>query len=680
MGGETSRPRRSATTRPGQNATGGPHHEVAKAPDPWRVAAFGDSLMWGQGLNRTDRFTQLITRDLRAVLGQGRGGMVSADASRSGAQIRARADQRTQFPDTFPSLFHGGRQRRRFLDGTDESFATGLYGEIPASFPTVRGQVALVSDALGKTIDIALVDGGINDISPEDIINPALSSGEFIERWDGQIRAVGHDDVLELIGRVRRKCPGAVIMYFGFFAPLSYSSSPHQIRAVFKHELDDDIGWWLNDVFGFQDVDAAILEAMTRAVWMQGRWQYWTRQAVVDANRTAAVRGPGVLFVPSGFTPENSAFAKTPFLHEDYIHPTTDPAQPERQKRCPRIGQLEAMQGMYNLATKGIVTPGGGALLPPNKDDVQRLHDAIDGPLRLKKAMQDYRADDTHDNLVRMLAFLADEIGRIQRALVASVSHPNAAGAKSYADMAIARLKGHLAVTETIRQEILHPSPALPAAGETLDAKLRRYRLRSAGPLDADAGHLDVDSLAVRVVTAADSDQNFFPDVWLIVTTKEANGKAGRRQYQLNFTYRLRQFVGLGGFMTSWVEKLYPHFEPGATNRFTVDTMGRLRLDEIVGCTLLVGGDRLDGLQTLRDYGKVWKPSSVRLEVNGHEVVDLAPTGQQFGFLTTLDLSYPAPAPNLAPPKKLASAKIASVRPLPARQGAARRAAPPPSD
>jgi hypothetical protein len=260
------------------------------------------------------------------------------------------------------------------------------------------------------------------------------------------------------------------------------------------------------------------------------------------------------------------------------------------------------------------------------------------------------------------------------------VSHPNAAGAKSYADMAIARLKGHLVVNETIRQEILHPSPALPVVGETLDAKLRRYGLRSGGPLDADAGHLDVDSLAVRVVTAADSDQNFFPDVWLIVTTKEANGKAGRRQYQLNFTYRLRQFpVGLTPNAISWVDKLYPHFEPGATNRFTVDTMGRLRLDEIVGCALVVGGDRLDGLTTLRDYGKVWKPSSVRLEVNGREVVNLAPTGQQFGFLATLDLSYPAPAP-LAGPKKMASVKIASVRPLPARRGAARRAVPPPSD
>jgi GDSL-like Lipase/Acylhydrolase family len=678
MGGRASRPRRSATTRPRRNATGGPGNAGIAPPDHWRVAAFGDSLMWGQGLNRTDRFTQLITRALPAMLGKARTGIVSADASRSGAQIRARSDQRTLFPDTFPSLFHGRRQQRRFIEGTDESFATGLYGEIPASFPTVRGQVALVSDAVGKTIDIALVDGGVNDIAVEDIINPAVSSGEFIERWDGQIRAVGHDDVLELIGRVRRKCPGAVIMYFGFFAPLSYRSSPNQIRAVFKHELDDDIGWWLNDVFGFQDVNAAILEAMTRAVWMQGRWQYWTRQAVVDANRTAAVRGPGVLFVPSGFTPENSVFAKSPFLHEDYIHPTTDPAQPERQNRCPRLDQLEAMQGIYDFATRqgGISGP-----LPPPKEQVKRLHDAIDGPLRLKKAMQDYRADGTRDNLLRMLAFLADEIGRIQRALVASVSHPNAAGAKSYADMAIARLKGHLAVTEAIDREIrLGDSPVVPAGGETLDAKLRRYRLRRAGPLQADAGHLDVDSLAVRVVTAADSDQNFFPDVWLIVTTKEANGRAGRRQYQLNFAYRLTEVPVVGtGQKISWVAKLYPHFEPGATNRFTVDTMGRLRLDEIVACALLVGGDRLAGLTTLREHGKVWKPSVVRLEVNGQEVVNLAPTGQQFGFLARLDLAYPAPAPNLVPPK-LASVKIASVRPLAARRRAARRVAPPPSD
>ena len=121
-----------------------------------QVAAFGDSLMWGQGLNRKDRFTELITALLPAISG-GQPAVVAADASRSGAQIRARGDQgtttslsggrvrdhrsqRSKFVDTFPALFAGERERTAFLDGTDERPATRLYGENPAPFPTVLGQ------------------------------------------------------------------------------------------------------------------------------------------------------------------------------------------------------------------------------------------------------------------------------------------------------------------------------------------------------------------------------------------------------------------------------------------------------------------------------------------------------------------------------------------------------------
>ncbi len=44
-------------------------------------------------------------------------------------------------------------------------------------------------------------------------------------------------------------------------------------------------------------------------------------------------------------------------------------------------------------------------------------------------------------------------------------------------------------------------------------------------------------------------------------------------------------------------------------------------------------------------------PARVRLEVNGHEVVNIAPAEQTFGFRTTLDLAYPAPQPNFVPPQ-----------------------------
>ena len=569
-------PQRPATTL-GQNAVGPADVGVAP-PDQARVAAFGDSLMWGQGLNRTDRFTALIARALPEILGR-QEGIVAWDQSRSGAQIRDRiprvfdhrtqfpiqvfVDQHTQFLDTFPSLFHGRRQEQRFIQGTDESPATGLYGEIPAPFPTVHGQVDLMPDALGETIDVALVDGGVNDIGVEDIINPDVSSGEFVERWDGQIRAVGHDDVLRLLGHVRRKCPNAVIMYFGFYAPFSYESSRSKIRDFLQHEYDDDIAWWFNSLslIRLRNVNAMVQEAMTRSVWMQGRWHYWTRQAVVDANKTATVRGPGVLFVPSGFTAENSGFATSPFLNEDYTHPTTDPAQHERVSRCPRAPQLDAMRALYSM-----LPPGTAANRTPGEMPrwIRDMLNSIDGPLTLRQALMDSLDPPFPSHFVRdrVGELLSAEIGRIQHALIASLGHPNAAGAKSYADNAIARLTGHLAVTRSINLDMRPEAPpAIPAMGETLDAKLRRYRLRGTGSLHADAGHLDVDSLAVRTVTAADSDQNFFPDVWLIITTRDANDRLDMRHmrmYQLNFNYR-RIRSGASERIQWWVVKLYPH-------------------------------------------------------------------------------------------------------------------------
>jgi hypothetical protein len=655
---------RDAATRPAEQAAAAPGN-AGIAPSTANVAAFGDSLMWGQGLDRQDRFTARIAQALPQILGTQRA-VVSADASRSGAQIRGRSDQRATFVDRFSALFPSQAAIDAFLQGRNEQPATRLYGEVPAPFPTVRGQIDLMADALGATIDVALVDGGVNDINVEDIVDPQVSPHEYIERWDGQIRSVGHDDVLELLGRVRRKCPNALILYFGFFAPMSYRSDTGDIRDLFEWETDDAIGWFLNGIFGCEDVNAAILEAVTRAVWLQGRWQYWTRQAVVDANSDNAVRGPGVLFVPSGFNPDNSAFGNTPFLWQDYRAPTGDPAEAIRRQRCPRADHINDLQNIYDSFTRRF--PEGSS-----NDAIRKVHDAIDGPTSLKAAMSAWIADDTTSNLVAMTQSLRDEILRIRHALIASCGHPNREGALSYASHATMRITRHRAAMQRIMRELRAGPPVLAAQPETLDQMLTRYRLRRPHmPLAADATHLDVDSLAVWAVTAGDSDQNFFPDVWLVLTTDEGSGRTRQRQYLLNFPYRT---LSLSLVERYWVIKPYPHFEPGATNRLTVATEGRLRLEQITASSIMIGGDRLQGRTALQAYGQLWRPQTVRLEINGHQVVDLNLAGQAFGFGSHLDLQYPAPAPQ-APTLQLPLVTVNEVRQLGPRVNARRAEAP----
>ena len=107
----------------------------AAVPKRMRFAAFGDSLMWGQGVARDDRFSALIAKDIGAR--HKRDGRVAYDRSRSGAQIKVRdGSDREHFVDTYPSLFATEDEEKRFLEG-DERPAMKLFGEVPSSFPTI---------------------------------------------------------------------------------------------------------------------------------------------------------------------------------------------------------------------------------------------------------------------------------------------------------------------------------------------------------------------------------------------------------------------------------------------------------------------------------------------------------------------------------------------------------------
>ena len=44
----------------------------------------------------------------------------------------------------------------------------------------------LGKDAIAKNVDIVLVDGGMNDINVEDVIDARVSQGAYIQRFEGQ--------------------------------------------------------------------------------------------------------------------------------------------------------------------------------------------------------------------------------------------------------------------------------------------------------------------------------------------------------------------------------------------------------------------------------------------------------------------------------------------------------------
>jgi hypothetical protein len=615
------------------------------------VAAFGDSLMWGQGLRRQDRFSILFTRGLARQTGQT--SQLVFDKSRSGAKIDGTSTERQRFIDTYPALVSGTQAKKTFLESGDESAASALYGEVPSTFPSVRGQVRMLADTLGAQIAVALLDGGVNDVGIEEIVDPRAGSGEFISRFDGEIKTVAYDDVFDLIARVRRKCPKAVIMYFGFFEALSYDSDTEKIRAFMKREFDNDAAWWFNKhVFQAVNVNALIAEAIVRTVWFQSRWQYWTSKAVDDANHDEKLRGPGVVFVPSGFGDDNAVFASNPWLWDDPTDPTADDARNKRVTKIPRVRQLADME---NLRGKLLST---SVFSDSTLSAAGKLLRAVDGPAPLRTALRRF-ASGNRDVVGDLFVALSSEIGRVRHALIASLSHPNRAGASSYANRALSRHRQLLNLQARARKEASQRPGAVPAGGETLDQLLTRCKLRSTGPVVADLSRLNVDSIRLRITTAQDSSDHFIPNVWLVVTTRDKAGTTTPHKFMVNFKYRN---IPLPVSNTVGVGKFYPHFEPGTTHRFTIATPGGIQLDEVVGTALLIGADPFAG-KGKTGYGTKWIPETVQLEVNGVAVQDLSVRGITFRPGNHLDLQWPAPQPAFDPPK-LKEVALKSVKAL----------------
>jgi hypothetical protein len=592
-----------------------------------QVACFGDSLMWGQGLlDYKTKFKDWVALGLQVDLGKTVG--ITYDGSRSGASILGSARGRADFVDTYPGFFRGGTGLAAFKAnsgtdgvGQDEGPAWALYGEVPSTYPTITAQVDLLPPARGAQIDYVLLTGGINDVGPEDIINPQIFDGTYIQHYDGAIRDIGYERVLDLLRRVRDKCPNAVIFYFGFFPILSYDSNTSKIRAFLKHEYNDDFKWWFNEhVYQFTDIDALINQGQTRALWFHGRWQYWTRQAVAAANDSDALAGgPGVLYVPSGFTTDNASYAGQSYLWQDYTDPTGDEAQADRVARIPRNASLAAMIKL--VADLGLAA---GAVGPEPTTNAKKLDLAIEGPLALKRELNQYNSGDYNRARKGLIDELSAEIHRIQHGRIASLGHPNPAGAFKWAGLAMFRYKRHRQTLDQIAQ-----------APGALAADLRQYNLLSGRPLAADAGHLEVDSLCVRVTTAENSDENLVEPMYLVVHTKDSKGVSDTRYYLLTFRPYKKA-------------KPYPYFEPGAVNRLTVAIDGDLLLTTIVGCSIALGPDPYNDQNP--SYGLTWRPEAVALEVNGLEVVRLTPFGQQFGPGQQLDLGWPGPAPSPVKP------------------------------
>jgi hypothetical protein len=446
---------------------------------PLRVGIIGDSAMWGQGLSRERTFAFLAASRIAAAKGQdldivpGRGIEPLRGEARSGAKLEAvpeiirpspqpgepnavgfRAGDHSAFELTFPRLFLTEAERALFRDGRDETPATRLFGEHPATFPTVTEAIQRLAGLDGSPVQLVIMDGGINDLDFEDVLDP---DGPDIKRINEQIQGIFGARLDRALRSARRAFPTAVIVVTGYFPALTNQSDHDELATLFKYfagkpewmiALNDFVQYvpvisdLLNAVGLGKDVDEAVDVAVSRTITAAAHAHFWTRRTI--ASLPGAVLRPGLVYAHPSFAPENGLFAGArSLLHEGYRlpgegrHSVGDEMLETRVRNMPRHGLLTTFRAVAALGTVWLVLRGAqerSALL----DRLRPLLREEDLPVQLRFFGQQVLESDDVDTYEKFSAALQRDIGRIEVATIASFLHPNEQGARRYADRIVA--------------------------------------------------------------------------------------------------------------------------------------------------------------------------------------------------------------------------------------------------
>lgn len=255
-------------------------------PDPIRIVTFGDSVPWGQGLPNDHKFDSLIQAHLIAH----------------------------GHPATLERHAHSGA-----VIGFHPTAGDTAPGEVPVTRPTVSEQVAAF-DHSPETVDIVLVNGGINDVGVANILNPFA----IIPPLSARIESACHDRMLALLHQLRPvfSKPTCRILVTGYYTILSEQSDPLHVPDFLR-------------MFGIAapplPVGGIFLDPFA------GRCRQFFTESTIHLQAAVAETGdPRIRFVPSGFTDDNAIFVPGTSLLwglDPFLNPE-DPIADQRRPQC----------------------------------------------------------------------------------------------------------------------------------------------------------------------------------------------------------------------------------------------------------------------------------------------------------------------------------------------------------
>lgn len=275
---------------------------------PFRIVVLGDSIMWGQGLADHEKFT---------------------------IKIRDWLAQQLSRPVTMEVFAHS---RAVIEADATRDREPALPGELPNKYPSITAQANQVADP--GEVDLVLLNGGINDMGAEKIVNPFhLHNLNWIrqqsEEHCGKMTGLLQSAILPRMAR-------AAVVVVGYYPLISEQSDPLKV-AKLTGLLCENLPGIKNILQSFNHAIIKPLAAQS-AAWINA-CDHTMKAAVDAANLQARNRGAWWMTAaaPATQTPPQFAFAPVNFAAEHcYAAPATllwllheaDSMMVQRVKQC----------------------------------------------------------------------------------------------------------------------------------------------------------------------------------------------------------------------------------------------------------------------------------------------------------------------------------------------------------